>query len=42
MKELFDNYVENAFGEFKQAEFKFEQFAFNYKKISREIRMQDF
>jgi hypothetical protein len=24
MKELFDNYVENAFGEFKQAEFKFE------------------
>jgi 2-polyprenyl-3-methyl-5-hydroxy-6-metoxy-1,4-benzoquinol methylase len=33
MKELFDNYVENAFGEFKQAEFKFEQFAFNYKKF---------
>ena len=33
MKELFDSYVENAFGEFKQAEFKFEQFAFNYKKF---------
>jgi 2-polyprenyl-3-methyl-5-hydroxy-6-metoxy-1,4-benzoquinol methylase len=32
MKELFDNYIENAFGEFKQAEFKLEQFSFNYKK----------
>jgi len=33
MKILFDSYVENAFGKFEQAEFKIEQFKFNYKKF---------
>ena len=32
MKDFFDTYIENAFGEFKQAEFKFVQFEFNYKR----------
>lgn len=32
MKEVFDTYIDNAFSERKQADFKFEQFEFNYKK----------
>ena len=32
MKEVFDNYIENAFGEYQQAEFKFKQFEVNYLK----------
>lgn len=32
MKEIFDSYIENAFGEEKQAEFKFKQFEINYKR----------
>ena len=32
MKEVFDAYIENAFGEYKQAEFKFKQFEVNYLK----------
>jgi len=33
VKEIFETYVDNAFGEYKQAEFKFEQFENNYKKF---------
>lgn len=33
MEELFNTYIENAFGDFKQAEFKFEQFDFNYREF---------
>jgi 2-polyprenyl-3-methyl-5-hydroxy-6-metoxy-1,4-benzoquinol methylase len=33
MKEIFDNYIENAFGEYKQAEFKIKQFEYNYKRF---------
>lgn len=33
MKELFDSYIETAFGEHKQAEFKFAQFEKNYKRF---------
>jgi len=32
MKEIFDHYIETSFGELKQAEFKFDQFNFNYKQ----------
>lgn len=32
MKEIYDSYMENAFGERMQAEFKFKQFEYNYKK----------
>ncbi|MCS7232156.1 MAG: class I SAM-dependent methyltransferase [Elusimicrobiota bacterium] len=32
MKEIFDTYIENAFGDYKQAEFKFRQFEINYRK----------
>jgi len=32
MKEILNNYVEHSFGELKQAEFKFKQFEYNYKK----------
>ena len=32
MQEVFDTYVENSFGEEKQAAFKFKQFELNYKK----------
>lgn len=32
MQEIFDSYIENSFGEFNQAEFKFKQFEVNYKK----------
>jgi 2-polyprenyl-3-methyl-5-hydroxy-6-metoxy-1,4-benzoquinol methylase len=32
MKEIFETYVENAFIEYKQAEFKFKQFEINYRK----------
>ena len=32
MREIFDSYIENSFGEEKQAEFKFKQFELNYKK----------
>lgn len=32
MQEIFDSYVENSFGEEKQAVFKFKQFEYNYKK----------
>lgn len=32
MQEIFDSYVENSFGEEKQATFKFKQFQLNYKK----------
>lgn len=32
MKEILDNYVENTLGEKKQAQFKFKQFEYNYKK----------
>ncbi|MGB0452417.1 MAG: class I SAM-dependent methyltransferase [Bacteriovoracaceae bacterium] len=32
-EQIFDSYVENAFGEFKQAEFKFHQFDHNYLPI---------
>ena len=33
MKEIFDTYIDNAFGEHKQAEFKLEQFEYNYKRF---------
>ncbi len=33
MKDLFDNYLENTFGQYKQAEFKFQQFQKNYEKF---------
>lgn len=33
MKDIFDTYIENAFGEHKQAEFKFGQFEYNYRKF---------
>jgi 2-polyprenyl-3-methyl-5-hydroxy-6-metoxy-1,4-benzoquinol methylase len=33
MKEIFDNYVETVFGERQQAEGKFEQFEYNYRKF---------
>ena len=33
MKEIFDNYIENAFGDYNQAEFKFKQFEYNYKRF---------
>jgi 2-polyprenyl-3-methyl-5-hydroxy-6-metoxy-1,4-benzoquinol methylase len=32
MKEIIDNYIENAFVVKEQAEFKFSQFSYNYKK----------
>ena len=32
MKEIFDTYVDNSFGEYTQADFKFKQFEVNYKK----------
>jgi len=33
MKEIWQTYCENAFGEYEQATFKFKQFDFNYKKF---------
>lgn len=44
MKEIFDDYVENSFGEGKQAEFKFLQFRHNYRPFfpeSTELRVLD-
>ncbi len=44
MKEIFENYIENAFGERKQAEFKFRQFEYNYRKFfpqTREVPVLD-
>lgn len=38
MKEIFDNYLENAFGQNEQAKFKFIQFEQNYKKYFPENR----
>ena len=32
MKDIFENYVDHSFGSRQQAEFKFKQFEFNYKK----------
>lgn len=32
MKEIFDTYMENAFGAYEQADFKFRQFTKNYKQ----------
>lgn len=32
MKEIFDTYIESAFGEYRQAEFKYKQFEVNYRK----------
>jgi len=32
MKDIFDNYIENAFDGYKQAEFKFKQFENNYRR----------
>ncbi len=33
MKEVFDSYIDNAFGEYKQAHFKIRQFEINYRKF---------
>lgn len=33
MKEIFDEYIDTTFGEYKQADFKFRQFEYNYKKL---------
>jgi 2-polyprenyl-3-methyl-5-hydroxy-6-metoxy-1,4-benzoquinol methylase len=33
MKNIFDNYIENSFGNYTQAEFKLEQFYYNYKQF---------
>lgn len=33
MKEIFDTYIDNAFGEHKQAQFKFGQFEYNYRRF---------
>jgi 2-polyprenyl-3-methyl-5-hydroxy-6-metoxy-1,4-benzoquinol methylase len=33
VKEIFESYIENAFGERKQAEFKFRQFEYNYRRF---------
>lgn len=33
MQDVFDTYIENSFGEFKQAEFKFHQFDYNYQRL---------
>lgn len=44
MKEIFDNYLENAFGQREQAKFKFIQFEQNYKKyfpVNREAKVLD-
>jgi 2-polyprenyl-3-methyl-5-hydroxy-6-metoxy-1,4-benzoquinol methylase len=38
MKEIFDDYVNNSFGSEEQAEFKFKQFEYNYKKYFPEDR----
>lgn len=38
MKEIFDNYVETSFDGFQQAEFKFKQFEFNYRKYFSEVK----
>lgn len=32
MKEIFDEYIDTTFGDYKQADFKFKQFEVNYKK----------
>ena len=32
MKEIFDNYVKIAFSNYEQADFKFKQFEYNYRK----------
>ena len=44
MKDIFYSYVENAFGEYKQAEFKFKQFKNNYSQffpIDKNARLLD-
>ncbi len=44
MKEIYENYLENAFGEYEQAEFKFDQFELNYRKFfpeNKERRVLD-
>jgi O-antigen chain-terminating methyltransferase len=44
MQEIFDSYVENSFGEEKQAVFKFRQFEQNYKKyfpVNKEAKVLD-
>lgn len=44
MKEIFDHYVENSFGEGEQAKFKFSQFRYNYFPFfpnSREEKVLD-
>ena len=44
MKEIFDTYVENAFGNREQAKFKFKQFGYNYKKYfpqNKDLRILD-
>lgn len=33
MEEIFDNYIDTVFGERKQAEFKFRQFEYNYRRF---------
>ncbi len=32
MKEIYDDYIDNAFGAYEQAKFKFDQFELNYRK----------
>jgi ATP-dependent DNA helicase RecG len=39
MKEIFDNYVETSFDGLEQAEFKFNQFEFNYKKFFPDLKI---
>jgi len=44
MQEIFDSYVENSFGEEKQAVFKFKQFEINYKEyfpVNQDARVLD-
>jgi 2-polyprenyl-3-methyl-5-hydroxy-6-metoxy-1,4-benzoquinol methylase len=41
MKDIFDSYIETSFDGFKQAEFKFQQFEFNYRKYFPEDKSKD-
>lgn len=44
MKEIFNTYIENAFGNREQAKFKFKQFEYNYKRYfpqNKDSRMLD-
>lgn len=44
MKDFFENYVENTFGAYEQARFKFRQFEINYKKYfpaEKSVRVLD-